>query len=123
MALFNPTRVSRAVRRGNTNRRFRAIFVLGGIKAVQLRYFLRLQNALVVVIDNAAEIEALREKHRNRRFYSFVIGEGETTRTLHEISTNEENSIRMDKAVSTTCSNPAARQAFASSPGRVMGRV
>ena len=118
MPIFNPTRVSRAVRRANTNRRFRVIFVLGGIKAVQLRYFLRLQNALVVVIDNAAEIEALREKHRNRRFHSFVIGDGETTRTLHETSTESVRKASEMVANSSSESGLGARIANATQAAR-----
>ena len=62
--------------RGTASRQvFRIIFVMGGIKSSLLRYFLRLLNVVVVVIDNAKEIEVLRRKHKGGHFISFVLGD------------------------------------------------
>ncbi len=86
---YNPTLVEAPQRNDGTKHVFRVIYILGGIKASLLNYFLRLLNVLVIVIDNANEIDAIRRRYPGKPFITFVIGDGHTTRSQHAGSSDK----------------------------------
>ena len=120
MPTFNPT-ICDVPQRGTASRRvFRIIFVMGGIKSSLLRHFLRLLNVVVVVIDNAKDIEAVRRKHQGKHFISFVLGEGQTSRSLHEGSSDDVKAASQTTANSSTEDGLGARAANAKRAAEVL---
>ncbi len=109
MPIFSPTLCDAPNRAAASRRVCRVIVVLGGIKSLLLRYFLRLLNVIVIVADNAKEIEALRRTHYGKNFITFVLGEGQTTRSLHAGSNEQVRAASELTANSSTEDGLGAR--------------
>ena len=86
---MNFSLVPRALREAASKGVFRVVVIIGGVKSSLLRYYLSLPNVIVIVIDNAVEIYRLRARFRGKRFISFVLGEGHTTRSAYSRATDE----------------------------------
>ena len=101
MTEFNPTFFDRPQRSAISSREFRLNTVMGGVKKGLISHLLLQPNSVLLVIDNAKEIEELRRKHQGKHFVSFVLGEGETTQSLHAGS-NEQ--VKAASQLTANCS-------------------
>lgn len=109
MSTFNPTICNGPRRAEVSPHLFHLHCVIGGIKAPLLTALLADPNAVVVVFDNAKEIEALRRRHQGKRLLSFVLGEGQTTKSLHAGSNESVKAASQLIASSSTETGFSAR--------------
>ena len=110
---FNYSVVPKILRAKPVDGVFRIIVIIGGVKASLMRYYLSCPNLLVIVIDNALEIYQLRAKFRGKHFVSFVLGDGETTRTLHRNSPDAVREASLTTAATSLFDGFGARLANA----------
>ena len=90
--------VARPYRREALKGIFRINLLIGGATSTLLDLLVKDRNALTVVIDNAMAIQLLKEGHGDNGVVYFVMGESETTNSVHA---NSDEATKL--ASSQTC--------------------
>ena len=83
---------------------FRNNLVVGGATSTLLDLLMKDRNAVTIVIDNAMAIQLLKERHGDKGVVYFVMGESETTTSLHAHA-NDHTRLASSKTSSSNLSS------------------